>query len=212
MRSREYVLRELDDWYANRFRDNYTDEVAIDISNRILKSVKVRGDSSLALKLIKSRALEEFSREKQIETAQKYFSQSYATIEGMINGLSIEGHNFLDDMSKERKEEYVTPILEQYRKMQEFVESVRKIPDQNIERKVTRSDIDNLFLDTFDDHNGFSEFIQAYMGAMPYFFDFMVARGKMSRREFDHIVTLLDITKQEMPYLNEIVFGDLKRG
>ena len=208
IKSREYVLERLDQWYADRFRRNYTDEVAAEVVKQFAKSVGDRKDAGLELVL--SGTLRKFSREEQIKEAQKYFSQAYATMEGIIEGLLPEEHT-LAEIPKGVREEYIDPLLKQFERMQRFVGHVRDISDKDSGRAITDDIINQAFIDSFGSYEQFSKFIQAYMGAMPCFLDLMVIQGQIPKAVFDSVVDFLEITKEKAPYLNEIIFGDLKR-
>jgi len=194
--------------YAGRFRKNYTDELAVELVKQVMTSIRKKGDVKLGLELILTGAVRKLSREEQIKEAERYFTQAYPMIEVMIEGIPTEEYA-ADGISKGVREEYIEPLLEQYEKMKQFVESVRQIVNEDAERELTDKDIDQAFLDTFESHKGFSEFVNAYMGGMPCFFDLMVCRGEFPRAIADSAISLIEITKDSIPYLNERLFGDL---
>ncbi|MBT4166189.1 hypothetical protein HOE04_04080 [archaeon] len=208
IKSREYALERLDEWYADRFRNHYTDDVAIEMMGHVVASAKKINDEGLESVL--HSVLNGFSREEQIKDAERYFSQTYATMEAMVEGMSIGEFN-LKEVPPGVKEEYFDPVLRQYEKLQRFVEQVRKISDQDLSMEITEDDINQTFMDVMGGHEGFSEFSQTYIESFPILFDLLTANGSMPRKLSDLAMTLLNITKEKIPYMTEAVFGDLKR-
>ena len=210
LKSREYVLERLDQWYSDRFRKYYTYEFGAEIAERMNESVKERKDFKFNLEKIIPMVEKRYSREAQIKEAEEYFTQAYSTMEGMAEGMPIEGET-IDDIPKGTREEYFDPMFEQFGKLTEFVEYVRKTANEDITKELTDEDINKGFLNTFGGHEGFSEFVESYISIFPYLFDLMVSQGQMSRELADDAVIMLEVGKEQIPYLNETLFGDLKR-
>ena len=115
--SREYVLERLDRWYADRFRRNYTDEIAEVAIDNVTTSLKKKSEEFLGDEesvmhgsdfLSVDTIPQKFSREEQIKEAQEYFTKAYSSIEGIIEGLQIDERPF-GEISRGEMEECVAP-------------------------------------------------------------------------------------------------------
>jgi len=212
VQSGEYVLVRLDRWYADRYRKNYTDEIGKDIARQISDSLHERGDLNLSLELIMSDTMRKFSKEEQIKQAQTYFTDAYAELEGVIGGLPLGGGRTIDEIiPRGYKEEYIGPLFEQFKKIQQFVERVRGIAGQDLSREVTDRDIDLAFLDAFGNHEGFTEYFIAYINGLSQFLDLAVRMGGITKEAFDDAIMWFEVTKDKLFYIHEKVFGDLKK-
>ena len=208
IKSREYALERLDQWYADKFRRNYTNEVAAEFLNQITESIRDKmGESELESLL--NEVSRHFSREEEIKNAQKYFSQMYASMEAMEEGLSVDGHT-IDEIPEAHREEYLDPLFKEFEKMGEFVRLVREVSNQDLSREVSDEDINKAFIDIFGDHKGLSKFYQKYIEGAKYYLSLVLREGEIQKEAFDRTISSLEIAKEKAPYLNEIVFGDIK--
>ena len=198
--SKDYIIGRLNEWYAGRFREKYTDEVADFFIKSVEDSFKERNDGCSDLE---SKIIADLSREEQVKSSNKYFTELYEMIEII---------NYMDGVSKGEREEYLNPILEIFEKMDDFVENVRTSWNEDNNFNVGDENINKTFIDVFGGYDGFSEFVVSYLNVMPYFFDLLKRKGRISEREFKDSLIFIETGKGEIPYLNEIIFGDLKRG
>lgn len=202
-RSREYALERLDKWYADKFRINYTEDIAAKMREQLFESAKNKDDN---IRNEVARFAPLLSRENQIEIAEKYFSLSYASTEKLIEDLV----NY-KELPNGVKEEYVNPLIKQFDRFKGFVEGVRQVSCQNLEREVTDNEINQVFINSFGGHEGFTDFMLKYMQALSYILDLDSRKGKISNSEFKEIEDFLEIARPPIKYAHEILFGSQKR-
>jgi hypothetical protein len=207
MRSKEYALSKLDEWFSDRIDSKYTPEIAEEITERVCKSIESRlGDLYIGL-LGNIRA--KFSRAHQIKVANSKFSKDYAILEALIEGLEVDGVS-TDIFPESERREYIDPLFDQLGIYRKFVDRVRMTANQDHRKEITARDIDVAFIDTFGDHLGFTDLCLSYARALPQTVDYLTRTEKNNKELFEIINIGIEIEKEIAPYINEKIFGDLK--
>lgn len=206
--SREYALKRLDKWYADRFRKNYTEEVAEKIIGSLFTRMIKSGEIGLGKDLLSTGSANGYTREGSIKKAEKYFSQTYATLETIMDGGAPES-SVIKRMAPSVREEYVEPVLRAGKKLKDFVDRVRKKSGEIIPEDLSDDDINQAFLDVYGSHRGLTKFCFDYMNAIPLALNLAVIRGELPKKAFDVSVKFIEISKDALSYMNEMVFGDL---
>ncbi|MEK6919251.1 MAG: hypothetical protein AABW73_04415 [Nanoarchaeota archaeon] len=147
IKSREYVLEELDRWYTNRMRDNYNDsdfEDAKKILKNLVKSEKFPAD--FRVKVLSN--LEIVSKEAEIKAAELYFSGSFNQM-GLVFSSKV--------LSREEIE-FLRPYSLAFGKIHRFVSGVRKRANEIFPENLGKRDIDQGFMKVFGGSSGFNDF------------------------------------------------------
>lgn len=227
--SKEYALKKLDEWYVNRFRERYTDEVErklcqdletgpvnkignFEVPSEFIDALQsLPGNLNLSIwKSYKFSDILPFilKKESWMPFIEKYFSQSYSTMEAAADGQDTDEFN-IKNLHESVKNEYIEPIFKEFRKFKVFVDGVRKKTEEIFPNDLTDKDINNEFIKNFGGHKGFTEFAISYMNALPYLLDIQLRRGEISKEENDITLNILKAYKEVLPYINERLFGDL---
>jgi hypothetical protein len=169
IKSPEYVLGVLDEWYYNIIKSTYTKKDEDDMIRLTLKSFEgIVSDSEMnELKSIVSKLS---SVESQVEASKNCFSQGHATLEAITNGLKIKVMS-IDDIPEGVRKEYLDPIFYFYDKMNKFVEYVRKKADENFPNDLNNNDINSSFLEVFKSQEEYVRFIVNMLNSSFILFD-----------------------------------------
>jgi hypothetical protein len=206
MDSKEITLKELDKWYGQLYKDNYTPQVEKEITDIAISYLsKVCNEDDL--KRISPFVITALSISSQMDHSSNYFSKNYNTLDTLVKGRSIEGRKLSDLFTKGTLEEYCNPMIDSLKPLQNFVDEVQLYVLDN-KKSITPLKITEIFLNNFKDHNGFTNYCMNYLDAIPYFLDYMNARKKSS---YNALIfkQLLPVLKETTPYLNEHVLGCL---
>lgn len=227
--SKEYALKKLDEWYVNRFRERYTDEterrLCQDLETRLFNEIgnfevppeiidalqSLPGNLNLSIwKSYKFSDVLPFILKKESITPfiERYFSQTYATMEAAADGQDIDEFS-VKNLHESVKNEYIEPIFKEFKKFKVFVDGVRKKAEEIFPHDLTDKDINNEFIKNFGGYKGFTEFAISYMDALPYLLEIQLRRGEISKEENNVILNILKAYKEVVPYINERLFGDL---
>lgn len=210
MTSSHESLERLDAWYANKVKDKYTSEVAHTATELFLTDIGRSEDLDLT-RIVHDVTVELLSRERQVQTAQTYFTQAFSTIERIQETFRSEELE-VKGISAGVKEEYLDPLLERMVQMQQFIARVRDMAAQDFPKGIADNEMDKAFLDVFGGHEGFSEFTSTYSNAGLLFMDLLVQKGLMLQEGFNNVeVVLRAANKRAIPYINSIIFGNLRK-
>ena len=208
--SREYALERLDQWYADRMEKGYSDElmkrIEVDLTLFLEGDNELRERLSPMMEIVRSK----LSKESQVREAQSYFTNAYASLEGMIEGVSVNGHT-LDKFPEGVRNEYIQPLEEGFEKMRDFVCRIRRRASKNQGAKVTNEEVNQEFSETFQDHGGFTMFCQRYMRSLLPMMDLQVRAGTINQEQFEIARDLTQVLGEvAIPIMSEAVFGDIE--
>jgi hypothetical protein len=209
--SREYILKRLDTWYADRFRKHYTSEIS-EKSFQLMHQSMVKEKNGKGLEtLLFIEELGLWSPENQITYAESYFSQAYATMEHLIEE-GRKGKNILGMVQPGVREEYIDPMMDQFKLMQKFVEGMREVANKHMEREISDHEINESFIKVFGGKKGFNRFYNQYTKAVTYFMELAVGKGDISRDISEKIVHFCEASKESSDYLTDVIFPDIQEG
>ncbi|MEK6919294.1 MAG: hypothetical protein AABW73_04645 [Nanoarchaeota archaeon] len=203
IRSREYVLKELDRWYAARMKKSFTEveekkwrEV---LSRSIFSMDNLSGEER---EEGLTRMYEVASTEGQVRIASSYFSQGYATMEALFDKkstLSIEERHVKNDFARV------------YGTLSRFVGRVRREANRIFPDDLSDGDFNQAFISVFRGSDGFNSYSDKAIDASLLLLEHLMPQG----REDPNYISMEKILKDgdlrdNMRELNKKLFSDLE--
>jgi len=210
--SREYVLKELDRWYAGRVKKHLTREHAEIIAEKFKEALDSAGIPDDIKKNMRIDAQKDGFFYDHINTsAESYFSRTYATMEAFMESEESGGGIKLEYIPKGAKEEYFDLALKTIKQIKMFVDAVRGEAGEKFPDEISDDDINRAFLRTFKDSEGFTKFSNGAFDSALLILEYAVISGKESREMFNFTEKYFSLIKPIMPQLSRAVFGDLEK-
>ena len=205
-RSREYVLERLDRWHGDRFEKFYTPEFTQEIMSQVEEQVRKKYPEKIHDPRFKA-MLSHLTPEKQVEAARTYFTNAYATIEAMVEGSSIPGIP-ADMLPADYREEFLEKLDGSFR-MRRFVDKIRALADQDYEKDLEDSDIEQIYRQVFGSVDEFMEFTQDYTTLAVRAAELLAEEINLPPEVVDQAKQAIELFYPIMRTIEERVFGDI---
>ncbi len=192
-----YRFDVLDQWMADRFRRYYTTEVEKRILEWIGDGFEKRGMPHQKDFFFKG-TYQRFTRQHQIEEGSQFFTKQYESLE---------------DLASVPADPDLLCIAGPMRQMEQFLERVSSRMNSvgQISRTEMYKETEQIFLEVFGSPEGFANFLIQYSEAARHVYTIMCEEGALLEIEREFRTTLLDIRREQMPYLMSQLFQDLEQ-
>ncbi len=195
-KSKQWVLNRLDQWYLQRFERGFTPELASQHRNSLVEIVEGENFPPEEKKPI----LQAFSIEQIRAIVGQTFSAFYHTFENTQS---------YDSLPKGIREEYVEPMLKEFRKMHLFVGEVRKTADEKFPEDLSDADIEESFKKAYGNWRGYADFMKSVMNASNMTIELLHMQKKLSDKEYNLALKIMNYNQEFAYTLTERIFGDL---
>jgi len=195
-KSKQWVLNRLDQWYLQRFERGFTPELAT--QHRISLVEIVEGENFNPEE--KESILKAFSVEQMRDMVGQTFSSYYNSLENTESYKSLPEGII---------EEYVEPMLKEFKKMHLFVGNVRKSAEEKFPEDLSDADIEESFKIAYGDWRGYADFIKSVIKASNITIELLHMQKKLNDKEYGFAVKIMDYNQQFANVIAEHLFGDL---
>ncbi len=210
--SREYVLKKMDKWYAERVRKHLTQEHAEIIAEKFNEALDSAGIPDNIKNIMRIDSQKEGFFYDQINTAaESYFSRAYATMEAFMESEEAGGNIKQEYIPKWAREEYFDLVFKTTKQIKMFVDAVRGEAGEKFPGEISYDDINGAFLRTFRGADGFTEFSNSTLDSALLILEYAVISGKEPQEMFNFLEKYFSLIKPIMPQFSRAVFGDLEK-
>ena len=197
-KSRQWVLKRLDEWYAKRFDERYTPEFENKIKGSLIEIID-EGNLSDELKETYLELIE-----KQRDLVRECFSVYYNHLENLSESYK-SGH-----LPEGFNPKSLELILDGFKKLHSFVGETRKKAEEKFPDDLTDSDIEKAFLKTYGNWKGYAEYIRNLTNNAYSMLESLHEQKQLDDEEYDTIIRVMEKTQELSKIICERMFGDLK--
>jgi len=212
MISTEYALRKIDEWMSDRISRTYTTHDynrLVDIASRVIQDTPDEETTPYEKSELEEKLKEQLDPENYSLVYGRIFSDYYAVAED-----ALETEKFKDKLSKIPegvRQEYWQPMLEGFARIKGYVDNVRELAESKFPEDITKEEIDNIFIKSFNGLRGYQDLCKFSYNAALISYEYFVRKGKMSQPEFDFYRRLYGALLPFTQDFNKRVFFDLNQ-